>query len=84
MVNRKPGRLVFRRRHDFFRVGTLIVASWTMLWTSAVAEPPALVQKSVKAEALPAPGTYKIDPAHSFAYFQCVAPSGRACAWPVR
>jgi len=69
MVNRKPGRLVFRRRHDFFGVGTLVLASWTMLWTSAVAEPPTLVQKSVKAEALPAPGTYKIDPAHSFAYF---------------
>ena len=66
MVSRK---LAIKKRHGFFGVGTLILASCTMPWTFAVAEPLSPVQKSVKAEALPAPGTYKIDSAHSFAYF---------------
>ena len=66
MVSRK---LAIKKRHGFFGVGTLILASCTMPWTFAVAEPLSPVQKSVKAEALPAPGTYKIDSAHTFAYF---------------
>jgi polyisoprenoid-binding protein YceI len=69
MLSRKAGRSVLRKLHDFFGVSALLLVTWAMPWTFAVAEPPAPVQKSVKTEALPAPGTYKIDPAHSFAYF---------------
>ena len=69
MVNRKVGRSVLKKLHDFFGVSALFLATCAMSWTFAVAEPRTSVQKSAKAEALPAPGTYKIDPAHSFAYF---------------
>jgi polyisoprenoid-binding protein YceI len=69
MVSRNTGRLAFRKLHDFLGVGALLLASCVMSWSFAVAEPPTSAAKSVKAEALPAPGTYKIDPAHSFAYF---------------
>jgi polyisoprenoid-binding protein YceI len=69
MVGRKAGRSVLKKLHDFFGVSALVLATCAMSWTLAVAEPLTPVQKSVRGEALPAPGTYKIDPAHSFAYF---------------
>jgi hypothetical protein len=71
MINRNAGRTIVKKLPDFFGVGTLFLAICAGSWTSAVAQqPPATpVQKSVEAQALPAPGTYKIDPRHSFAYF---------------
>jgi len=71
MVSRNAGRTIFKKLPDLFGVGALFLATCAGSWISAMAEQPAAtpVQKSVKAEALPAPGTYKIDPAHSFAYF---------------
>jgi polyisoprenoid-binding protein YceI len=71
MVSRNAGRSIFKKLPYLFGVGALSFASCAGSWTSATAEQPpaAPVQKSVKAQALPAPGTYKIDPAHSFAYF---------------
>lgn len=71
MVSRNAGRRIFKKLPYLFGVGVLFLATCAGSWMSAVAEQPpaALVQKSVKAQALPAPGTYKIDPAHSFAYF---------------
>jgi len=70
MVSRKTGRSVVKKLHDFFGVvRALLLAMCAMSWMVALAEPPTPVPKSVKAEALPASGTYKIDPAHSFAYF---------------
>jgi polyisoprenoid-binding protein YceI len=71
MINRNAGRTIVKRLPDFFGVGTLFLAICAGSWTCAVAQqPPATtVQKSVETPALPAPGTYKIDPRHSFAYF---------------
>ena len=69
MVSRKAGRSVLEKLHDFIGVSALLLATCAMSWTFAVAEPPPPAQKGVKAEALPAPGTYKIDSAHTFAYF---------------
>jgi polyisoprenoid-binding protein YceI len=69
MVGRKAGRSVLKKLHDFFGVSALVLATCAMSWTFAVAEPQKPVQQSTKGEALPTPGTYKIDPAHSFAYF---------------
>jgi polyisoprenoid-binding protein YceI len=71
MINRNAERTIVKRLPDFFGVGTLFSAIWAGSWTLAVAQQPAAtpVQKSVEAQALPAPGTYKIDPRHSFAYF---------------
>jgi polyisoprenoid-binding protein YceI len=69
MASRKAGRSVLKKLHDFFGVSALLLATWAMSWNFAMAEPSTSVQKSVKAGALPVPGTYKIDPAHSFAYF---------------
>jgi polyisoprenoid-binding protein YceI len=71
MINRNAERTIVKRLPDFFGVGALFLAIWAGSWTLAVAQQPAAtpVQKSVEAQALPAPGTYKIDPRHSFAYF---------------
>lgn len=43
-------------------------ACWTLTNRNAIAEPLAQEQNA-KPEALPAPGTYQIDPVHSFVYF---------------
>jgi hypothetical protein len=69
MINGNAGRIIPKRLPDFFGAGTLLLAICAGSWTPAVAQqsPAAPVQKRV--EALPAPGTYKIDPRHSFAYF---------------
>ena len=72
MINKNAGRTIVKRLPDFLGVGTLFLAICAGSWISAVAQqPPATpAQKSVEALALPAPGTYKIDPRHSFAYFR--------------
>ena len=48
----------------------LLAAGAASSATAAAADPPAKpIPKTAAAPALPAPGTYEIDPAHSFAYF---------------
>ena len=71
MINGNATRTIVKKPSGFLEVGTLFLAICAGSWTSAVAQqPPATpAQKSVEAQALPAPGTYKIDPRHSFAYF---------------
>ncbi len=70
MINRHAGRAIVKRLPDFCAAGTLFLAICAGSWTSATTQQPLPpVQKSVEAQALPAPGTYKIDPRHSFAYF---------------
>jgi polyisoprenoid-binding protein YceI len=70
MITRNSERTIVNKLPDFFGVGTLCLAICAGSWTSVVAQPPATpVQKSAQAQALPASGTYKIDPRHSFAYF---------------
>ena len=69
MASGKTGRSVSKKLHNLFGVSAVLLVICAMSSTFAVAEPPTPAQKSVKEEALPAPGTYKIDPAHSFAYF---------------
>ena|SRR5271156_1470870 len=70
MITRNAGRTTVRKMPDFLGVGALSLAICVGYWTPAVAQPQAIpVQKSIKAPPLPAPGTYKIDHAHSFAYF---------------
>ena len=70
MITRNAGRTILKKLPDIFGSGTLFLAICAGSWTSVVAQPPAApTQKSVEAQALPAPGTYRIDPRHSFAYF---------------
>jgi polyisoprenoid-binding protein YceI len=70
MITRNAGITIVKKLPDFFGVATLFLAICAGPWISAVAQSPATpVQKSVKTPALPPPGTYKIDPRHSFAYF---------------
>jgi polyisoprenoid-binding protein YceI len=69
MVSRKVERSALKRSHNFFGVSGLVLAICVMSWAFAVAESPTSIPKNAKEDALPAPGTYKIDPAHSFAYF---------------
>lgn len=70
MISRNAGRTIFKKMPDFFGAGALFLAICAGSWTSAAAQAPATpVQESVKAQGLPGPGTYKIDPRHSFAYF---------------
>ena len=69
MITRNAGRAIVKKLPHFLGVGALFLAICAASWT-AVAQPPATpAQKSVATQALPAPGTYKIDPRHSFAYF---------------
>jgi polyisoprenoid-binding protein YceI len=71
MMNRNVGRTIFKRLRNFFGVGALILAGCAGSWISAVAQQPSAttVQTSAETPALPSPGTYTIDPRHSFAYF---------------
>ena len=71
MINRNAGRTIVKRLLDFFGVGALFLAICAGSWISAVAQQPTAttVQRTAETPALPAPGTYKIDPRHSFAYF---------------
>ncbi len=71
MINRNAGRAIVKRLPGFFGAGTLFFAILAGSCPSALAQQPVAtpVQKSVEAQALPAPGRYKIDPRHSFAYF---------------
>jgi polyisoprenoid-binding protein YceI len=70
MITSNAGRTIINKLSDFCTLGTLCLAICAGSRASAAAQPPAApVQKSAEAPALPASGTYKIDPRHSFAYF---------------
>src|SRR5271170_2841733 len=71
MINSNAERAIVKKLPNFFGIGTLFLAICSGSVASAVAQqtPAAPAQKSVEAQALPPPGTYKIDPRHSFAYF---------------
>jgi polyisoprenoid-binding protein YceI len=62
---------MLKKRLNLLAVLALLFGIGAALWTSAAgANHPALpARKAATAQALPAPGTYKIDPAHSFAFF---------------
>jgi polyisoprenoid-binding protein YceI len=53
------------------RIGGLLLTLWAAAATCTAAADPVAKPTAATAgsQALPAPGTYKIDPAHSFAYF---------------
>lgn len=63
--------MIFKRLFRLFEIGALLFAICAAPLISGIAADrsnrPA--QKKAAAQALPAPGTYEIDPDHSFAYF---------------
>jgi polyisoprenoid-binding protein YceI len=63
--------MIFKRLFRLFEIGALLFAICAAPLISGIAvdhsDRPA--QKNAAAQALPAPGTYEIDPDHSFAYF---------------
>jgi polyisoprenoid-binding protein YceI len=71
MINRNAERTIVKRLTNFFGVSILFLAICVGSLASAMAQqPPATtVRKNGETPALPVPGTYKIDPRHSFAYF---------------
>jgi polyisoprenoid-binding protein YceI len=63
--------MIFKRLFNLFAMGVLLFTICVAPSTKVAAADPAAqpAQKIAVAQALPAPGTYKIDPDHSFAYF---------------
>jgi polyisoprenoid-binding protein YceI len=74
MSSNNRGNTIFRKLFHIFEMGALLFTICVAPSIHATAGHPAQsaaqpVQKLEAAQALPAPGTYKIDPDHSFAYF---------------
>ncbi len=64
---------ILNKAFNLFEIGALLIGIWAVPSTNAAADPPAEpAQEKAEAPALPPPGTYKIDPIHSFAYFGAV------------
>src|SRR5271169_6898432 len=75
------GNLISRKLSYLFAIGAVSLAFFAarsihagapgarVLGAGAVGNPEKTSQKAMAAPALPAPGTYKIDPVHSFAFF---------------
>ena len=63
--------MIFKNLCNFCEMGALLFAicAAPSTNTSAADHPAKPAQKRAAAQALPAPGTYQIDPDHSFAYF---------------
>jgi len=63
--------MIFKKLFSLFEMGALLLTICAALSTNAAAaDPPAKpAPKRAAAHMLPAPGTYEIDPDHSFAYF---------------
>jgi polyisoprenoid-binding protein YceI len=62
--------MISRRRKTLGRIGATVVSICAVLAAIAAAAPPAKpAAETAAAQALPNPGTYTIDPDHSFAYF---------------
>jgi polyisoprenoid-binding protein YceI len=71
MGSKLGGNMNYKRLFSLLGIGALLFAIRAAPWGNVAAadDPPKPVQAKVAAEALPAPGTYWIDPDHSFAYF---------------
>jgi polyisoprenoid-binding protein YceI len=70
MAGKKGEIMIFRKMFNPFAIGALLFAICLAPSTNApAAEAASGSQKGAAAQALPAPGTYEIDPDHSFAYF---------------
>ncbi len=66
-------KLLNNKLFNIFEIGVLLFIICAAPPTNAAADPPAEpAHNNAAAPALPAPGTYKIDPIHSFAYFGAV------------
>jgi polyisoprenoid-binding protein YceI len=61
--------MLYKKLFDLFEIGTLLFTFCASSTSAAADDPAKPTQTKVAAEALPAPGTYSIDPDHSFAYF---------------
>lgn len=62
--------MIFKKLINLFEMGALLFTICAAPSTNAAADHPAKpAQKKEATQALPAPGTYEIDPDHSFAYF---------------
>jgi len=63
--------MIFKKLFGLFEIGALLFMICTASLSSAPAadHPAKSADKMAAAQALPAPGTYVIDPDHSFAYF---------------
>jgi len=63
--------MIYKKLFSLLGIGALLFTIRAAPWGNVAAEddPPKPVQTKGAAEALPAPGTYWIDPDHSFAYF---------------
>jgi polyisoprenoid-binding protein YceI len=63
--------MIFKNHCALFGLGVLLLAIGAAPATNAAAADHAAkpIDKTAAAQALPAPGTYQIDPDHSFAYF---------------
>lgn len=68
-VGSENGRyVIFGRRVNWFGIGALLLATFAFpSATDGAADHP--TKPKATAQALPAPGTYEIDPPHTFAYF---------------
>jgi len=63
--------MIFKQSFHLFEIGALLLTICAEPSTSAAAasHPAKPAQKRAASQALPSPGTYEIDPDHSFAYF---------------
>ena len=62
--------MIFKRLFNLFEMGALLFVIGAAPSANAATDHPANpAQKQTTAQALPAPGTYEIDPDHSFTYF---------------
>lgn len=70
MGSKNGGNMILNKLFNLFEIGALLFIICAAPSTNAAADPPAEpAQNNAAAPALPPPGTYKIDPIHSFAYF---------------
>jgi polyisoprenoid-binding protein YceI len=74
MGRRKGLNMILKKPFDLFAIGALLISLCATPSTHAAmpaqpAHPSQPAQNTSAPQALPAPGTYKIDPDHSFAFF---------------
>jgi polyisoprenoid-binding protein YceI len=71
MGSKGGGNMIFKKLFNLCEMGALLftVCAAPSTNTAATDHPAKPAQKRAAAQALPAPGTYQIDPDHSFAYF---------------
>ncbi|MGB8010256.1 MAG: YceI family protein [Terriglobales bacterium] len=70
MGTKNGENMILKKLFSLVGIGALLLTICAALLTNATADRPAkAAAKMVAAQTLPAPGTYEIDPRHSFAYF---------------